>query len=366
MPADLSFGRFFYPGPTEVRPDILRAMVRPMIPHRGVEAQALNRRIMNGLRHVFRTRRPVYVMTASATGMMEAAVRNAQEGPALALVNGAFSARFARIAQVCDRRTRVLEVPWGETHPLELVEEVLGTEQFGLMTVVHSETSTGVLSDIRALSAAAHRHGTMCVVDAVSSVGGVRVETDDWRLDCVLTGSQKALAMPPGLSFAVASEPYILQASSMPHRGFYLDLVEFERFALEAQTPQTPALPLLYAADAQLEHILAEGIEARWARHAAMLACVERWVDERRAAGIDISILARAGERAPTVSVLRVPPGTSVPALLEGVANRGFVIAAGYGRLAATTVRIGHMGDHTPEGLGACLSALGEALSAAA
>ena len=155
MPADSSFGRFFYPGPTEVRPDILRAMVQPMIPHRGVEAQALNRRLMNGLRHVFRTRRPVYVMTASATGMMEAAVRNAQEGPALALVNGAFSARFARIAQLCDRRTRVLEVPWGETHPLDLVDEVLGTEQFGLMTVVHSETSTGVLSDIRALTALA-------------------------------------------------------------------------------------------------------------------------------------------------------------------------------------------------------------------
>lgn len=357
------FGRFFYPGPTEVRPDILQAMTQPMIPHRGIEAQAMNRRIMNGLRHVFRTRRPVYVMTASATGMMEAAVRSAQEGPTLALVNGAFSARFARIAQVCDRRTRVLEVPWGETHPHDLVDEVLGAEQFGLMTVVHSETSTGVLSDIRALSALAHRHGTMCIVDAVSSVGGVPVETDDWRLDCVLTGSQKALAMPPGLSFAVASEPYILQAPSTPNRGFYLDLVEYERFALEAQTPQTPALPLLYAADAQLEYILGEGIEARWARHAAMLACVERWVDECRTADIDISILARPGERASTVSVLRVPPGMSVPALIDRVAARGFVIAAGYGRLASTTVRIGHMGDHTVEGVAACLGAVRDALS---
>lgn len=360
-PAD--FGTFFYPGPTEVRPEVLRAMVRPMIPHRGVEAQALHRRIVTGLRHVFRTRRPVYLMTASATGMMEAAVRSAQPGPVLALVNGAFSARFARIAQLTDRRTRVLEVPWGETHPLELVEDVLAAEQFAAMTVVHAETSTGALSDIRALAALAHRHGTMCVVDSVTGIGGVPVETDEWRLDFVLTGAQKALAMPPGMSFAVASEPYILQAPSTPHRGFYLDLVEYERFAQEAQTPQTPALPQLYAADAQLEHIVAEGIEARWARHAAMLACVERWVDDSREAGVDVAILARPGERSPTVSVLRVPADTAVPALLDRVAARGFVIAAGYGRLAQTTVRIGHMGDHTVDGLAACLGALREALT---
>jgi len=357
------FGQFFLPGPTEVRPAILQAMVRPMIGHRGAEYEALHRNVNAGLQQVFRTQRPVYLVTASATAMMEMAIRGAPEGPVLSLVNGAFAERFARIAQRCGRRTRVASVPWGETHPLELVEELLSGESFAAMTVVHSETSTGALSDIVALTELAHRYGVMCLVDSVSGIAGVPVETEAWGLDFVFTGSQKALALPPGLAFAVASEAYILQASAAPERGRYLDPVEFEEFALRDQTPTTPAISLLYAAEAQLADILEEGIEARWARHAAMRTLVQNWVAERRADGVALGLLTKASEHSATISAITLPPDRFAADVVRELGTKGFTIGRGYGAMQDSTIRIGHMGDHTPTGLARCLDALTKVLT---
>lgn len=356
------FGTFFVPGPTEVRPEILQAMVQPMMAHRGPAYEALHRRVVQGLQHVFRTTRPVYLMTASATALMEAAIRCAPQGPVLALVNGAFSERFARVAQSCDRRTRVLTVPWGETHPLDLVEQVLGDEPFAAMTVMHSETSTGAVSDVRALTALAHRYGAMALVDSVSGIGGMPLETDAWGVDLVFTGSQKALALPPGMAFGVASASYILQAQATPARGRYLDLVEYEQFAARDQVPQTPALPILHAADAQLARIVDEGIALRWSRHAAMLALCERWVDACVAAGLGISMLPRADERSATVSAIMLPEGRRASAVVARVAERGFIVAPGYGQMRESMIRIGHMGDHTVETLSGCLDAVRRSL----
>ena len=358
------FGTFFFPGPTEVRPEVLRAMAQPMIPHRSAAYQAMHRRIVNALQHVFRTRRPVYLVTASSTALMEAAIRGAPEGPILSLVNGAFAERFARVAQRCDRRTRVMTVPWGETPSMHLVEQLLSDDHYSAMTVVHSETSTGALADLRALTELAHRYGTMCLVDSVSGVGGSPVETDAWGLDFVLTGSQKALALPPGMAFGVASEAYVLQASATPGRGKYLDIVEFEEFALKSQTPHTPALPLLFAADLQLATIVEQGVASRWARHAAMLAATERWVDSCRGDGLAIAMLPRAGERSPTVSTITLPVGMHSGPVVDKLAENGFVIGTGYGILRDTTIRIGHMGDHSVDTLEPCLDAVGAVLRA--
>ncbi len=358
------FGTFFFPGPTEVRPEILRAMVQPMIPHRSAEYQALHRRVNAALQQVFHTRRPVYLASGSSTAMMEAAIRNAPEGPILSVVNGAFAERFARVAQRCDRRTRVLSVPWGETPPLDLVEQLLAEGHFAAMTVVHSETSTGALSDLRSLAELAHRYGAMCLVDSVTGIGGAPVETDAWGLDFVLTGSQKALALPPGMAFAVASEAYVLQASATPGRGKYLDIVEYEEFAIKSQTPNTPALPILFAADVQLAAILKEGIIARWGRHADMLAMTERWIEACRADGLGLAMLPRAGERSPTVSTITLPDGVSARDVVDRIAAEGFIIGTGYGALRDSTIRIGHMGDHSVETLEPCLEVVGAVLRA--
>lgn len=365
MPAE--FGTFFLPGPTEVRAEVLEAMVHQMIPHRGKSYEALHARIVAGLQLVFRTRRPVYLMSCSASGAMEMAIRGAPEGPILSLVNGAFSERFAQIAQSCDRSTRVLSVPLGDTPQIEQVEEALveggaGGAAFSAVTVVHSETSTGALSDIRAITEIAHRHGAMCLVDSVTGVAGAPVETDAWGLDFVLTGSQKALALPPGLAFAVASEAYVLQASVTPSRGRYLDVVEYEEFSRRSQTPNTPALSLLFAADRQLASVRAEGMPERWARHAAMLAMTEAWTERLRGTGVGIGYLPRPGERSPTVSTLTLPDGLVASTVVARVAELGYVIGAGYGALKERTIRIGHMGDHSVDTLEGCLKAVEQAL----
>ncbi|MBW3630010.1 MAG: aminotransferase class V-fold PLP-dependent enzyme, partial [Gemmatimonadetes bacterium] len=221
------FGRFFLPGPTEVRPEILAAMDRPMMGHRGKEMSALLGEIDPMLRRVFRTQRPVYVSSSSATGLMEAAVRNGVRRRALCLVNGAFSGRFRDLVTDCGREAETYAVEWGEAHSPEEVERRLRAGGFDSVTVVHSETSTGVLDPLAEISAAirsaeqATGDEIFLLVDAVTSAGGEIVETDDWGLDFVLTGSQKAFALPPGLAFGCATQRMLKRAATLPGRGQY-------------------------------------------------------------------------------------------------------------------------------------------------
>jgi aspartate aminotransferase-like enzyme len=338
-------------------------MTRPMMAHRGRAFEELFARLEVGLRDVFLTARPVYISTSSASGLMEGAVRNAPAGPILALVNGAFSSRFAKIAKACARDTDVMEVRWGETFDLREVERRLGARRYAAVTVVHSETSTGVLTDVRAISELAHRNGALCIVDSVTGIAGAELRFDEWGFDYVLTGSQKALALPPGLAFGVASAEFVRRAREVTDRGLYFDVVEFEEFAAKNQTPATPALSLLYALDAQLADILREGIERRWERHAAMRDATAAWLKRAVArVDLDIEILAPEGARSPTITTITLPEGVKSADVVNAVARRGYVIGGGYGKLKDTTIRIGHMGDHTVETLRGCLAECEDAL----
>lgn len=363
MDVDAGFGRFFLPGPTEVRREVLAGMLRPMMPHRGSEFERFFGRLQDGLRKVFLTSRPVFVSSSSATGLMEAAVRCAPPGPILSLVNGAFSARFAEISVSCGRDTNVVEAPWGSTVALHEVERRLAATRHAALTVVHSETSTGALTDVRAVTELAHRYGALCLVDSVSGAGGAPLRADEWELDFVLTGSQKALALPPGLAFGVASAAYMEQAALSPARGKYFDVVEFARYAERNETPNTPSISLLYALDVQLSAIAAEGLERRWERHEAMARECWTWAESfANGTGVELAVLAPAQNRSPTVSAIVLPEPLAGPDVVKAVAARGFTIGGGYGKLRERTVRIGHMGDHDCGTLRACLDACGEAI----
>ena len=181
------FGTFFLPGPTEVRPEVLAAMLQPMIAHRGRDFETLFGRVQEGLRPVLRTARPVFVSSSSATGLMEAAVRCAPVGPVLSLVNGAFSQRFAGVARACGREVDVVQVADGGVVAPEAAEARLRARRYAAVTVVHSETSTGALTDPRPIQALAREHGAVCLVDSVTGVAGAPLETDGWALDFVLT-----------------------------------------------------------------------------------------------------------------------------------------------------------------------------------
>jgi len=358
------FGHFFLPGPTDIRPEILAALGAPPLAHRGVECEALLASMQAGLRCVFGTQRLVYVSTSSATGLMEAAVRCAKPGPVLALVNGAFAERFADIARSCGRDVTVLDAPWGDTVSLDRVEDALKARAFAAVTVVHSETSTGALTPMADFGALCRTHGALSLVDSVTGVAGAPMHADEWQLDFVFTGSQKALAMPAGLAFGVASERYLASVHEAPARGRYFDVLEFEAFGRKNQTPNTPATALLHAAAAQLAHIEQETIDARLSRHQDMTVATDAWVTRTRdLLNVPLGVMAAAGERSPTVSCIAVPPGIGGEAVVARVAERGFVIGAGYGKLKGTHIRIGHMGDHTVAGLTSCLDVVRETLA---
>lgn len=192
------------------------------------------------------------------------------------------------------------------------------------------------------------------------------MRTDDRGLDFVLSGSQKAMALPPGLAFGVASQRMLERSASAARKGVYFDLVAFYNALAKEQTPNTPAVTLLYSLAEQLRHISAESLERRWARHSAMARRCADWADASRARiGAGLSVLAPDGFRSPTVTCLLLPPGRTGPEVAQAMKERGFVIGAGYGRLKPRSVRIGHMGDHTVEELDRVLEALEEVLRAA-
>lgn len=361
--APAPFGRFFLPGPTEVRPEVLEAMVRPVVGHRGLEMRRLLETIDPGLRRVFQTDRPICVSTSSATGLMEAAIVNLSSRRVLCLVGGAFAERFHRIAARCGRPADALRVEWGQPNTPDTLREALDRERgrYDLVTVVHSETSTGVLNPVRELSAVVREFDdVLLAVDGVSSVGGTRVAFDEWGLDFLLTGSQKALALPPGLAFGVASERAVARAERMATRSYYFDLVELTRRAARLETANTPAVSLLYSLAFQLERIEEEGLEGRWARHRRMAERTWAWVDRAgRELDVPLGILAPAGYRSPTVTAVTLPAELSGPAIVDRLDGAGYTIAPGYGELRTGAIRIGHMGDHSLEELDGLLAALG-------
>ena len=348
--APMEFGRFFLPGPSEVREEVLQAMVRPMIPHRGPDCAELFQSLQPQLKALFGTDREVFVGTCSATAMMEAGVRALPSGRVLALVNGAFSERFAAIAAECGHVVDRMEVPWGQVHdPTAVAERAVG---YVGVTVVHSETSTGALQPIAQLAAAVAE--SPLLVDTVSSLGGVPVKVDARGLGYACSGSQKALAVPPGLSFSVASDALLESASRAPSRGLYLDLLRYRG----RQPPYTPALPILYALQYQLERVKEEGLVARFGRHEVMSRRTQDWV---KGTGI-LKVLAPKGNRSPTVTCIQLPERIKGPDLVERIRARGYVVGYGYGKLRGSTFRIGHMGDQTPETLKGLLAACDAAL----
>jgi predicted phosphoserine aminotransferase len=357
------FGRFFLPGPTEVHPEILNAMIRPMIPHRGRQMVEMLSGLEEPLKKLFRTERRVLIGTCAATGFMEMAVRSGVRHRALSLVGGAFGARFAAIVAATGRDVVRLSVPLGEAVEPAMLRDALKRSEVDAVTMVHSETSTGALAPLEELAAVVREFDdVVLLVDAVTSLAGSPVEVDSWGLDFVFTGSQKALALPPGLALGVASQRMLERAKGIPERGMYLDVLAFDKAAADAQPTNTPAISLLYALEAQIARIVEEGgVEARWQRHQRMREMVENWVDEQGGRR-GFRFLPREGRRSWTVSCLRVPEGINGREIARTMLDAGWIIGSGYGELKQSTIRIGHMGDHSTTGLEEVLAQLENAV----
>lgn len=354
------FGRNFLPGPTDVRPEVLAAQAQPMFSHRGPRMQAILAAAQPALRACFGTAQPVIVATNSATGLIEAAVRSGVKQSVLVPVGGYFGEYFARIAEACGKQVFRVEVHPGTAITPEQLDQFLEGPAVDAVALVHSESSTGALADIPALARVVRaRKDLVLMVDGVTSVGAMPIEMDRWDVDFYCTGSQKAMALPPGLAFGAASERFLARAESQHDAGFYLSVKKLVSIARENLPFWTSAVSLILSMECQLAGIAATGgWAARWERHRRMLALLETWI----AARTDVRLLAREGARSPAISTVVLPPGRESRQVIGALDAAGYLVGGPLDARQQNVIRIGHMGDLEPVHLSALLAVLAEVL----
>jgi len=349
------------PGPTPCPPQVLAAVAKPMIDHRGRQFAQLVGRVVERLKRFYQTRDDVLVLTASGTGGLEAAVVNTLSpgDRVLAVVIGAFGERFAAIAQAYGAEVVRLEYEWGRAADPDDVRRALSRDpRIKAVLVTHNETSTGVTNPLKELAAVVREHERLLLVDAVSSLGSIPLETDAWGLDVVVTGSQKGWMVPPGLAFVSMSqrawEAY--RGAKMPR--FYLDLGRHKAMLERGQTPWTPALSILFGLDVALEMMEEEGLENIFARHARIGEMTRQGVKE-----LGLRLLADERYASNTVTAVVVPDGVDERALRRLLEDEyGVVLAGGQGKLSGKIFRIGHLGWVTEEDITNVLDSLAQAL----
>lgn len=335
-------GHLFIPGPVDVDPEIAAEQTRAMLPHRSAQFEEIFRRASENAQKIFFTKYRVFISASSGTGFHEAAVRNLVNQDVLCCVNGAFAERWKQVAESNGKQAAVESADWKEPITPERVREALSQKKYEAILVVHNETSTGLVNPVKEIAAVVKEVSpdTLICVDAVSSLGGDKIDMDGWGLDMVLTSAQKALALPPGISLAAVSDRAMAKAEAVTNRGWYFDLLRMEKHRLKDSTPATPAIGLVYALDKQLERMLTEGLEARFARHAAMAELTQSWATSR-----GLELYAPEGYRSQTVTTIDNKLGIDVSKLNAFLSERGMRIANGYGQLKGVTFRIGHMGE---------------------
>jgi aspartate aminotransferase-like enzyme len=351
--------KLFTPGPVEVSPKTLAAFSRPMIGHRGEDFKNLYRDIHPKLQTLFGTKQPVFLSTSSAWGVMEASIRNLVSKRVLCCMCGAFSDKWFDVAKRCGKEADALQVEWGKHIDHKDVDAALASGKFDTVTLIHNETSTGVMNPLPEICCTLAKYpDVLLIVDTVSSFSAVKIDMDALGIDVMLTGAQKALALPPGFSLFAASEKAFARAETQKDRGYYFDLLEFKKQQAEWMTPTTPSIGHIFALQSKLDEILDEGIAPRAARHVRTNALVHDWVRER-----SFDFFAEEGFRSKTLTCVKNSRGINVLAMAKKLREKHhLVIDPGYGKLKGHTFRLSNMGDETEETVSHLLSCLDNCL----
>lgn len=351
------------PGPVEVSEKTFKALTSPMIGHRGQGFKDLYARIQPQLQQLLSTKQLVYLSTSSAWGVMEGAIRNVVTKKVLNCMCGAFSDKWLDVSKRCGKEAEALQVPWGSPIRASEVDKKLATGQFDALTLIHNETSTGVMSPLAEIAALKKKYpDVMFIVDAVSSMTAVPLKFDELGIDVLLAGTQKAFALPPGLAVFVCSPAALAKAATVKDRGYYFDFVEFQKNAEQSMTPSTPSISHVFALGSKLDEFFAEGLENRYARHQKTNKLVRDW-----AAKHGFTLFPDAGFESLTLTCVNngAKPGgrtVDVPKLQKLVKDQGFLIDGGYGKIKGTTFRISNMGDETEASMQPLLTALDSAM----
>ena len=351
------------PGPVAVNEATFRAFSSPMIGHRGQGFKDLCAKIQPQLQSLLSTRQLVYLSTSSAWGVMEGAIRNLVAKRVLNCMCGAFSDKWLDVSRRCGKEAEALQVEWGSPIRAEAVDALLATGRFDALTLIHNETSTGTMSPLAEIAALKKKYpDVMFIVDAVSSMSALPLPFDELGVDVLLAGTQKAFALPPGLTVFTCSPTALAKAATAKDRGYYFDFVEFQKNAEQHMTPSTPSIGHVFALASKLDEFFAEGLEARYARHRQTNQMTRDW-----AARHGFTLFPEAGFESLTLSCVnngaraggRVVDAAKLQKLAK---DQGFLIDGGYSKIKGTTFRISNMGDETPATMNALFAALDKAM----
>ncbi|MGO8947071.1 MAG: pyridoxal-phosphate-dependent aminotransferase family protein [Ktedonobacterales bacterium] len=353
------------PGPTPVPPEVMAAIARPVINHRGPEFADILQRVTLELQHFFQTKQPVLGFPSAGTGVMESAIVNcfSPGDEVLAVTIGVFGDRLAKIAELFGLRVIRVETEWGKAADPEAVSDQLANARnLRGVLLTHNETSTGVTNDLQSLARLVRqqRPDALIIVDAVSSLSCVDLRMDDWDLDVVFTASQKGWMLPPGLAMVGVSERAWSATKQATLPRYYWDYQIVRKSLDKGQTPYTPPVNLYFGLDAALEMMLAEGREAIFARH-RQVADLTR----ERARSLDLRLFAEPSHASNTVTAIEVPDGIEAKMLTKALREQeGVVIAGGQERLEGRIIRIGHLGYVHEAEINDCMDALARQLAA--
>ncbi len=354
--------RLHIPGPVEISPDTYEAMATPMIGHRSKDFVQLYDDIHPRLQELMGTTQPVFLSTSSAWGIMEGALRNlAGNKKVLCCCSGAFSDKWVDVARRCGYEAEALQYEWGTPVDPADVKEKLDTGEFDVVTFIHNETSTGVMNPLAEVAEVVRSYGddVLLVTDTVSSFSVVPMNFDEMGIDVLLTGSQKAFALPPGLAIFSVSERAMKRAETIEGRGYYFDFIEFAKNQEKSMTPSTPCIHTIYGLRHQLNKMFDEGLENRFARHEKLNNIVHAWIDEN-----GFEYLAPEGFRSKSLTCIKNNKEIDVAQLQKIMREEHFIaLDGGYGQVKGKTFRISNMGDETEETIGNLLSALDASLA---
>ena len=340
----MMYKKLFIPGPTHVTEDVLRKMATPMIGHRTKDASILQKSISDKLRKLMYTQNEILLSTSSGSGLMEGTVRSCTQKRAAVFSCGNFGNRWFAMAEDNNVPADKFEVEWGLPNTAESIEQVLATGEYDLVTVTHNETSSGIMNPVEEIAKVVKKYPEVIFcVDAVSSLGGAKIEVDKWGIDICITSSQKCLGLPPGLSLCSISEKALEAAKKVKFRGTYFDLLQIYNCIQKKdyQYPSTPSLSHMFALDYQLDRILKEGLDNRFTRHLEMADYVREWAKEK------FALLAQEEFASNTVTCVKNTREISVGSLNKTLGERGYMISNGYGKLKEKTFRIAHMAELT-------------------
>lgn len=352
--------KLFIPGPIQVSDKTYKAMTTPVVGHRSPDFVDLYNSVQPGLQSLFQTKDPVFLSTSSAWGIMEGSIRNLTKKKVLNCMCGAFSDKWFDVSKRCGLEAGALSVEWGEHISPEALRKELSTGEYDVVTLVHNETSTGVLNPLTEIMEVLRDFpDVFSIIDTVSSFSAVSIPKDELGIDVVLTGSQKALALPPGLGLFSVSERAMERAKTVENRGYYFDFVEFLKNHEKGMTPSTPVIPLINALKSKLEDIEAEGHANRFQRHADLNQLVHSWVADN-----GFELLPAPEYASKSLSCVRNNRELDLAAINKRLKDEfKMVIDIGYGKLKGKTFRISNMGDETEETMQELLGNLDTILS---